>query len=62
MVPGIMVVCMVLHIIQFVNGFPCWGGVKHFLPGEIMTNCCLHNSNIVLSFGVYCQVAENVQP
>jgi hypothetical protein len=58
----IMVVYMVLHIIKFVNGFPCWCGVKHFLPGEIMMGCCLHKSNITLSFGVYCQVAENLQP
>ncbi len=60
MVLGIMVVCMVLHIIKFVNGFPCWGGVKHFSPGEIMTGRCLHKSNILLSCGVYCPVAENV--
>jgi hypothetical protein len=33
-----------------------------FSPGEIMTGCCLHKSNIMLSFGVYCQFAENVQP
>jgi hypothetical protein len=62
MVPGIMVVHMVLHIVKFVNGFPCRGGVKHFAPGEIMMGCRLHKSNIVLSFGVYCQVAENIQP
>jgi hypothetical protein len=62
MVPGIMVVHMVLHIIKFVNGFPCQGGVKHFSPGEIMMGHCLHKSNIALSFGVYCQVAENFQP
>jgi hypothetical protein len=61
-VPGIMVVCMVLHIIKFVNGFPCQVGVKHFSPGEILMGHCLHKSNIALSFGVYCQVAENVQP
>jgi hypothetical protein len=53
---------MVLHIIKFVNGFPHRGGVKHFLPGEIMTDRCIHDSNVALSFGVYCQVAENVQP
>ncbi len=29
-VPGIMVVHMVPHIIEFVNGFPCQGDVKHF--------------------------------
>jgi hypothetical protein len=62
MIPGIMVVHMVLHIIKFVNGFPCQGGVKHFLPGYITVDCHLHQSNIVLSFGVYCQVAENVEP
>jgi hypothetical protein len=38
-VPGIMVVHMVLHINKFVNGFPHQGGVKHFLPGEIMMGC-----------------------
>ncbi len=59
---GIMVVLMVLHIIKFVNGFPCWGGVKHFCTGEIMMGHGLHKSNIALSFGVYCQNAENVQP
>ncbi len=59
---GIMVVRMVLHIIKFVNGFTCQGGVEHFSPGEIMTACCLHKSNIALSFGVYYQVAENVRP
>jgi hypothetical protein len=57
-----MIVCMVLHIIKVVNGFPCQGGVKHFSPGEIMMGHHLHKSNIALSFGVYCQVAENVQP
>ncbi len=61
-VPRIMVVRMVLHIIKFVNGFPCQGGVKHFSSGEIMMGRHLHKSNIALSFGVYCQVAENVQP
>ncbi len=53
---------MVLHIIKLVNGFPCWGGVKNFSPGEVMMGRHLHKSNIALSFGVYCQVAENVQP
>ncbi len=39
-VPDIMVITitMVLHIVKFVNGFPWKGKVKHFLPGEIMTN------------------------
>ncbi len=54
MVPGIMVVCMVLHIIKFVNGFPGHGGVKHYSPSAIMTGHNLHRNNIVLGFGVYC--------
>jgi hypothetical protein len=57
-----MVVHMLLHIIEFVNGFPCCGGVKHYSPGKIMTNCCIHANNVVVSFGVYCQIAENVEP
>jgi hypothetical protein len=57
-----MFVCVVLHIIKFVNGFPCQGGIKHFSPGEIMMGRCQHKSNIALFFGVYCQVAENIQP
>jgi hypothetical protein len=62
MVLCIMVVRMVLHIIKFINGFPCRGDVKHFSPCEIMTGCCPHKSNIALSFGVYCQVAKKFQP
>ncbi len=57
-----MVVHMVLHIIRFVNGFPHRGGVKHYSPGEIMTNRCIHANNVVVSFGVYCQIAKNVEP
>jgi hypothetical protein len=57
-----MVIRMVLHIIKFVNRFPCWGGVKHFSPGEIMMGRCLYKSDAALSVGVYCQVAESVQP
>jgi hypothetical protein len=59
---GIMVVRMVLHIIKFVNGFPRRGGVKHYSPGEIMTNRRIHVNAVVVSFGVYCQIAENVEP
>jgi hypothetical protein len=58
MVPGIMVVHMVLHIIKFVNGFPRWGGVKHFLPGEIMTDSCIHDSNFALSFGTIAKLLK----
>ncbi len=59
---GIMVVCMLLPIMKFVNGFSRWGGVKHYPPGEIMTDRHLNASNLKLSFGVYCQVAENFEP
>jgi hypothetical protein len=59
---GIMVVCMLLHIIKFVHGFPCQGDVKHFSHDEIMTGRCLLKSAVALSFGVYCQVPENIQP
>jgi len=61
-VPGIMVVRMVLHIVKFVNGFPRKGGVKHFSPGEIVTGRRLHADDLCLGFGIYCQVAENVEP
>jgi hypothetical protein len=61
-VPGIMVVRMVLLIVKFVNGFPQQGGVKHYSPGEIMTDHCLNANNLKLSFGLYCQVAENAEP
>jgi hypothetical protein len=61
-VPGIMVVCMVLHIIKFVNRFPRCGGVKHYSTGNIMTNCCIHANNVAVSFGVYCRIAKNVEP
>jgi hypothetical protein len=38
------------------------GGVKHYSPGEIMTDRCLHANDLQLGFGIYCQVAENVEP
>jgi hypothetical protein len=62
MVLGIIVVHMVLHIIKFVDGFPRRGDVKHFSPGEIMMGLWSHKSNIMLSIGVYCPVAEKVKP
>ncbi len=52
-VPGIMVVCMVLHIVKFVNGFPRQGGVKHYSPSEIMTDRRLHANDLQLAFGIY---------
>jgi hypothetical protein len=57
-----MVVRMVLHLVKFVNGFPRQGGVKHYSPGEIMMDCRLNASDLQLSFGGSCQVAENVEP
>jgi hypothetical protein len=47
---------MVLHIVKFVNGFPRQGGVKHYSPGEIMTDHRLNANDLQLSFGVYCQL------
>jgi hypothetical protein len=38
------------------------GGVKHYSPGEIMMDHCLNANDLKLSFGVYCQVAENTEP
>jgi hypothetical protein len=38
------------------------GGVKHYSPGEIMTGRSLNARDLKLSVGVYCQVAENVEP
>jgi hypothetical protein len=35
--------------------------VKHYSPGE-MTDCHLNANDLKLSFGVYCQVAENAEP
>ncbi len=63
-VPGIMVVCIVLHIVKLVNGFPRWGGggVKHYTPCEIMTDRRVNANNLKLSFGFYCKVAENADP
>ncbi len=61
-VPGIMVVRMVLHIVKFVNGFPRRGDVKHYSPGEFMTDRRLNVNDLQLRFGVCCQVAENVEP
>jgi hypothetical protein len=61
-VPGIMVLRMVLHIMKFANGFPQRGCLKHYSLGEIMMDWHLNANNLKLSFGVYCQVAENAEP
>ncbi len=57
-----MIVCMVLHVVKFVNGFPRKGGMKLYSPGEIMTDWRLHADDLWLGFGTYCQVAEHVEP
>ncbi len=36
--------------------------MKHYSPGEIMTDPCLHAIDLQLALGIYCQVAENVEP
>jgi hypothetical protein len=36
--------------------------VKHYSAGEIMTHHCLHANDLQLAFGIYCQVAENIEP
>ncbi len=36
--------------------------MKHYSPGEIMTDCRLNANDLKLSFVVYCQVAENTEP
>ncbi len=36
--------------------------MKHYSPGEIMTDRRLNANNLKLGFGVYCQVAENTEP
>ncbi len=35
--------------------------MKHYSPGEIMTDRCLNPNNIKLSFGVYVQISENAE-
>ncbi len=36
--------------------------MKHYSPGEIMSDRCLDANDLQLGFGIYCQVAENVEP
>ncbi len=36
--------------------------MKHYSPGEIMTDCRLRVNDLQLAFRIYCQVAENVEP
>ncbi len=57
-----MVVCMVMHVVKFVNSIPWKSGMKHYTPGEIMTDQRLHAYDLCLGFGTYCQVAKHVEP
>ncbi len=43
-IPALMLVCMVLYTMQFMNSFPRKGGLKHYLPSAIMTGAQLHMS------------------
>jgi hypothetical protein len=61
-IPALMLVCMVLYSVQFMNSFPCKEGLKHYPPSTIMTGAQLHMSQLQLKFGSYCQVAEDVSP
>ncbi len=36
--------------------------MRHFSPVEIMTGRRFHAKKLSLGFGIYCQVAENVEP
>ncbi len=36
--------------------------MKHYSPGEVVTDHCLHANDLQLAFGIYCQVAEDVEP
>jgi len=36
--------------------------VLRYSPGEIITDRCLNANDLKLSFGDYCQVAENIEP
>jgi hypothetical protein len=60
--PALMLVCMALYTVQFMNSFPCMGGLKHYPPSTIMTGVQLHKSQLRIKFGSYCQVAEDVTP
>ncbi len=61
--PALMLVRMVcLYTVQFINSFPCKGGLKYYPPSAIMTGAQLHVSQLQLNFGSYCKVAEDMTP
>ena len=45
-IPALMLVCMVLHSVQFMNSFPQKGGLKHYPPSAIMTGAQLYMSQV----------------
>jgi hypothetical protein len=61
-IPALMLICMVLHTVKFMNSFPRKGGLKHYPQSVIMTGAKLHMSQLQLKFGSYCQGAEDVTP
>ncbi len=61
-IPALMLVHMVMYTMQFMNSFPCKGGLKHYPPSTIMTGAQLHMSQLQLKFGSCYQVVEDVTP
>jgi hypothetical protein len=61
-IPALMLVRMFLYTVQFMNSFPCKGGLKHYPPSTIMTGVQLHMSQLQLKFGSYYQVVEDITP
>ena len=43
---ALMLVRMVLYTMQFMNSFPCKGGLKYYHPSTIMTGVQLHMSQL----------------
>jgi hypothetical protein len=60
--PALKLVPTVLYTVQFMNSFPCKGGLKHYPPSAIMTGAQLHMCQLQLKLGSYCQVAEDASP
>ena len=49
-IPALMMVCIVLYTVQFMNSFPHKGGLKHYPPSAIMTGVQLHMSQLRIKF------------
>ncbi len=61
-IPALILVCMVLYTMQFMNSFLRKGSLKHYSPSATMTGAQFHVSQLQLKFGSYCQVVEDVTP